>query len=345
MNFESFSLEQLAGQRLMVGFDGLELNPDLKFLIDILKVGGIILFSRNISNPDQIKQLCVSAQEYAFSCGQPPLFIAIDQEGGQVARLKEPFTQFPGNPAMKGEADAVSFARVTARELIEIGFNMNMAPVLDVALNEEQSIMASRAFGSDPQWVSKLGTKVIDQLQQKGILSVAKHFPGIGRTTLDSHIEMPTLYTDPDTLESSDLLPFKSAIQHNVAGIMLSHILYKQLDPEWPASLSARIARDMLRSRLGFRGIVMTDDLDMGAIETRYDIKTIIKQILSADIDVALICHRSQKIENAFEKILDTISSSPEMKKTAVASAGRILKMKGKYLRPQSSASPGFILE
>ena len=237
MDISDFSNEQLAGQRLMAGFDGTRLNDDLKFLIDKIKAGGIILFSRNIASPDQIKNLCMSVQEYAAKCEQPPLFISIDQEGGQVARLKEPFTQFPGNSSMKDEEDARYFSEITASELKNVGINMNMAPVLDVAFDGTKSIMKKRAFGYDPEWVSKLGVAVIEHLQRNGIMAVAKHFPGIGRTILDSHIEMPTLDVDLKTLKSSDLLPFTEAIKHDVAGIMLSHILYNKIDNKWPASL------------------------------------------------------------------------------------------------------------
>jgi len=159
MEIKALSNEQLAGQRLMVGFDGTGLNDGLKFLIDTIKAGGIILFAGNLSSPQQIKDLCFSAQEYALEQGQPPLFISIDQEGGQVARLKAPFTQFPGNPKMKREEDAVNFAEITAKELTGAGINMNMAPVLDVAPKGIQSIMAARVFGDDPVWVSKLELK------------------------------------------------------------------------------------------------------------------------------------------------------------------------------------------
>lgn len=331
MQIESFSDEQMAGQRLMVGFDGTDLNSDLKFLIDTIKVGGIILFSRNLSDPDQIRQLCASVQKYALSRQQPPLLIAIDQEGGQVARLKEPFTQFPGNPHLEGEEDAVRFAKVTAFELAEIGVNMNMAPVMDVAAEEIQLVMADRVFGYDPGWVSTMGTLVIDHMQQGGIMAVAKHFPGIGRTTLDSHIEMPRLNIDLAALESSDLVPFEAAVKHQVAGIMLSHALYVQIDSEWPASLSPRIAKDLLRDQIGFEGIVLTDDLDMGAMIGNYDIKVMMKQILSADIDIALICHRSPKIEGAFEEILKIISDSTEAKEKAASSLERIIRLKKKY--------------
>ncbi|MBU4185612.1 MAG: beta-N-acetylhexosaminidase, partial [Proteobacteria bacterium] len=305
---------------------------DLKFLIDKIKAGGIILFSRNIVNPDQIKDLCMSVQKYAVKCGQPPLFISIDQEGGQVARLKEPFTQFPGNPSIKDEEDARHFAEINASELKNVGINMNMAPVLDVAFEGIKSIMKERSFGHDPEWVSKLGVKVIERFQRNGIMAVAKHFPGIGRTVLDSHIEMPTLDFDLNVLKSIDLLPFDGAIKNDVAGIMLSHILYNKIDNKWPASLSIKIAKDLLRDDMGFNGIVMTDDLDMGAIKRKYDIKTIIKQILSADIDIALICRKGPNIEIAYEKILKELKDSKNIKAKGKESVKRILKTKEKYL-------------
>jgi len=333
MDISVLSNEQIAGQRLMAGFDGTRLNDDLIFLVDTLKVGGIILFSRNLTSPDQIKDLCMSVQEYAIKCGQPPLFISIDQEGGQVARLKEPFTLFPGNPGMKDEEDAVHFAEITASELKNVGINMNMAPVLDVAFDNKKSIMRDRSFGNDPEWVSRLGVTVIERLQKNGIMAVAKHFPGIGRTLLDPHIEMPPLDTDLQTLESSDFRPFYEAIKHDVSGIMLSHILYSKIDSKRPASLSTKIAKDLLRDKMGFDGIVMTDDLDMGAIRGNYDIKPVIKQILSADIDIALICHKGPNIEIAYEKILKELKDSKNIKAKAKESVKRILKTKEKYLK------------
>ena len=332
MNITTFTPEQSAGQRLMVGFDGTELNAELKFLINTLKVGGIILFSRNLIDPGQIKDLCFSTQAYARSCEQPPLLIAIDQEGGQVTRLREPFTQFPGNPKMKGPEDAVFFARTTAKELLEVGINMNMAPVLDVAPEGINSVMADRAFGPDPNWVSEQGRVVIEHLQAENIMAVAKHFPGIGRTVLDSHFELPDLDIDADAMQGFDLLPFKTAVKNGVAGIMLSHIRYIGIDPEWPASLSRIIADDLLRKEMGYDSVVMTDDLDMGAIKKHYDLKTAIGQILSADIDMPLICHAGPNIENAFKEILDVQGRSQTMKAKGVKSLKRIMRLKKRYL-------------
>ena len=327
-----FSNEQLAGQRLMVGFEGTQLDHDLMYLIDTIKAGGLILFSKNLSTPAQIKALCSDAQEYAFSCGQPPLFISIDQEGGEVARLKEPFTRLPGNPAMKGEKDAKQFATVTANELTRIGVNMNLAPVMDVVPKGSQSVMAGRVFGHDPAWVSKMGVHIIKHLQQNGIMAVSKHFPGIGRVILDPHHEISVIHTKLHDFESFDLLPFESSIKHNVTGIMLSHILYRGIDPDWPASLSILIAKNLLRNRMGFQGLVITDDMDMGAIKKNYDTNTIVKQFLAADIDILLICHKGPDIVNAYVEILKSIVNSQILKKKGIESLNRIIKAKKKYI-------------
>ncbi len=333
MDIESFSDEQLAGQRIVAGFNGTEINDDLKYLIGSLQVAGIILFTRNLGSPDEITELCCSVQEFTASCGQPPLIIAIDQEGGEVARLKEPFTQFPGgNPEIKDIADAAYFADITASELKPLGVNMNMAPVMDVDCKDIDSIMARRVFGSDPIHVSRLGTKVIEVLQKNRIMAVAKHFPGIGRTTLDSHVDLPFLETAPEEMKATDFIPFKAAINNNVAGIMLSHISYTMIDRDWPASLSKIIANDLLREEMGFENVVMTDDLDMGAINKYYDMKTIVAQILEAEIDIALICHKGPDIQNLFDEILQGLKSSDDIKKKGIESVQRILNLKKEYL-------------
>ena len=328
----SRSIDILAGQRLVVGFDGTEFNADLEFLISKLKIGGIILFSRNLEKAEQIARLCRDCQDSAAGQNLPPLFVAIDQEGGQVARLKPPFTQFPGNPAMTDPADAIEFARVTANELKQIGVNMDMAPVLDVAWPEGDSVMAGRSFGGDPQWVAEMGLAVINHLQTRGIMAVAKHFPGIGRTVLDSHLALPDLDIDQRSLENVDLIPFKAAMAGRVAGIMLSHIRYKGIDPVWPASLSPAVTIDLLRKGMGFDGVVMTDDLDMGAIKPAYDITTAMDQILKADVDIALICHKGPDIENAFETIRRTLTDDSHIRKMGHRSMERIIDLKRAYL-------------
>ena len=322
----------LAGQRLMVGFDGTDLNDDLRYLIRELNIGGIILFRRNLESPQQIRTLCGNAQRYAARCGLLPLFIAVDQEGGCVSRLPEPFSQFAGNPSMRSEQDARRFAEVTGAELAAAGFNMNMAPVLDVAAADCDSVMAERAFGTDAGWVARMGSLVIEGLQRRHIMAVAKHFPGIGRTVLDSHFALPRLAADFNSLAGRDLPPFQKAIESSVEGMMLSHIIYEHLDPEWPASLSKRIANDLLRVRLRFEGVVITDDLDMDAIARHFELPTAIERIAAAGIDIALICHSMDKMQTAFEEMIKAISGSENRRRLASASYGRILRLKRRYL-------------
>jgi beta-N-acetylhexosaminidase len=219
---------------------------------------------------------------------------------------------------------------VTASELRSIGVNMNYAPVLDVTRPDVPGIMAGRSFGSDPHQAAVLGAAVIETLEESSILSVAKHFPGIGRTVLDSHLDLPVVKEDLDDLDACDLIPFQAAIQSDVSGIMLSHILYEKLDPLWPASLSARIARDLLRVRMGYTGLVMTDDLDMGAITRHYALDAVVDQALSSEIDQLLICHKGPAIEAAFEQIQKRIRDNASLNALCEQSVQRILYAKNR---------------
>lgn len=325
------SAEQGAGQRMMVGFDGVCLNADLKDMIKGLKVGGLILFSQNIEDPDQVRALCRSAQEYAAAFDLPPLFIAIDQEGGTVARLREPFTRFAeGNPGMKHPGDAEHFARVTADELHLIGVNMNMAPVMDVQPDDFEGIMHKRVFRGNASFVADMGSCMIHTFQKNGIMAVAKHFPGIGRTTLDSHLDLPVLDTPAEELELSDLVPFAAAIRQSVAGIMMSHINYKALDPKWPASLSRRIVTTLLRETMGYQGLVMTDDLDMKAI--KIPIEQSIQRLVHAQVDLALVCHQGPDIDGAFRALLHETVKTDQAKRNSARSLERIMSLKRTFL-------------
>jgi len=251
-----------------------------------------------------------------------------------VARLRAPFTEFPGNPAMQGLADADHFAAVTARELRTVGINMDMAPVLDVAPPDMSGIMAERVFRGDPAQVARMGCAVIEGLQTRGVIAVAKHFPGIGRTTLDSHHDLPCFTAELADLEAYELPPFQAALARGVAAVMLSHIHYPRLDPRWPASLSPAIARDLLRRRLGFNGVTVTDDLDMGAIARHFDIQTVVAQILAAEIDIVLVCHKGPNIQTAWQAIRDGLHRSADLRRLTLASVSRIAALKTRYLMP-----------
>jgi beta-N-acetylhexosaminidase len=324
--------KELAGQRLMFGFDGIDFNEELRYLIGKLKACGIILFKRNIERPEQVKSLCENAQKYAVQCGLPPLFIAVDQEGGTVARCREGFTAFPGNPYIKTLDEASHFARITADELLEVGINMNYAPVLDVVPDNVDSIMKERSFQGGPDIVAGLGSCVIHHLQKRKVMAVAKHFPGIGRTVKDSHFHLPVLDVDYATLKETDMIPFAEAVKKDVSGIMLSHIFYPQLDPEFQASLSPKIVQSVLRKDLEYDGLIITDDLDMKAIKE--DIKTCIYQICKARVDIALICHKGPNIELAFNEMETLLRENDLFWKMGKVCVERILKYKQKYLRP-----------
>jgi beta-N-acetylhexosaminidase len=332
---DSLTDEQLAGQRLMVGFEGRVLDDALRSLIGEMRVGGLILFKRNVSDPSQLADLCHAAQAFAVESGHPRLMVAIDQEGGPVARLGPPFTVFPGNRAIgkaRSETAAREFGTITARELKGVGINMNLAPVLDVVPQGLTSpVMADRVFGQEPELVADLGGAVIEALQENGVAATAKHFPGIGRTTVDPHIDLPFLDTGHHVLDSTDLVPFRAAIQSGVEAVMLSHVVYRDLDPAWPAGLSTVIAKDLLRGTLGFEGITITDDLDMGAIDTHFDLDTFVTRISDAEIDIALICHDRAKIEGAYGALLKAVRASDDQRTKAVASVQRILNLKKRY--------------
>ncbi len=332
MNQKRTTDRERAGQRVVAGFRGTEFNREVEHLISNLKIGGLILFAANIETPAQVKQFCDQAQDCAKAEGLPPLFIAIDQEGGVVARLKAPrFKTFPGNPAITTRDQARAFALSMAAELAAVGVNLNLAPVLDVVPDGFDSIMASRALPGNPEQVAAVGACIIETIQEKGIMACAKHFPGIGRTVLDSHFELPVLHAHQAILESSDLVPFARAVTADVATMMLSHILYPALDPVWPASLSPTIADRLLRGKIGFRGVSMTDDLDMKAI--KHDISTCITQILHANIDISLICHTGPDIERAVVEIEKQTGRNERLFAMAGQSLERITLLKERFLK------------
>ena len=291
MDVTSWSGEQLAGQRLMAGFEGGRLDRALQALIAELRLGGLILFKRNIESPRQLTELCRSAQHCARDSGLPPLFIAIDQEGGQVARLGRPFTRFPGNPAMQDAADALRFARITAIELAWTGINMNLAPVLDVNSNPANPVINTRSFGGDPQLAAACGAAFVAALQGAGVMAVGKHFPGHGDTTIDSHVALPVVAHGRARLEAVEFAPFLAAMAAGVAGIMSAHVHFPAIEPtaNVPATLSHRVLTGLLRDEMGYRGLLLTDSLEMGALATSgYPAPLAAAHALAAGADVLL---------------------------------------------------------
>ena len=272
---EQMSLEGKVGQLMMVGFDGTSLTPDLRRLIQELHLGGVIVFERNVESPRQVAQLCADLQSVAWEAGMPGLFVAIDQEGGVVARLKEQkgFTEFPGAMAIAATGDINNARRVAqaiSAELSALGINLDFAPDFDVNNNPVNPVIGVRSFGSNPDRVADFGVAFLMAMQEAGILAVGKHFPGHGDTAIDSHIGLPTVLHDRARLQSIEFVPFLAAMRANVAGIMSSHITFPAIDPtpRLAATLSSRVLTDLLRREMGYEGLILTDELTMGALVT-----------------------------------------------------------------------------
>lgn len=281
----------------MVGIPGPRLEAVARHLIQDLQVGGIILFKRNIEDLPQVAQLNNELQQLALEATGSPLFIAVDQEGGPVQRLRAPFREVP--PArVWGEQDnppAVEQAAAQmAQELRLLGFNMNLAPVLDVARNPGCPLY-ERSYGSDPEKVARMGLAFIKGMQQGNIIAVAKHFPGLGNTALDSHQELPAVLDGTEDREN-DLYPFHRAIAAGIPAIMSAHVVVPRWDSQ-PATLSKNILTERLRGKLGFQGLILSDDLEMGAIARHQTVPEAALQALEAGIDQLLICERPEVIE------------------------------------------------
>jgi beta-N-acetylhexosaminidase len=276
------------GQLLISGFDGLQIPPEMRSLAREFDLGGIILFKRNVEAPEQVAEVAYSAQELA---DEQPLWVSVDQEGGRVARLREPFTLWPPmavlGRAENGQAEklAARFAKALALELKAVGITLDFAPVLDILTNPKNPAIGDRSFSNNVDVVTKLGRVMIETLQANGMAAAGKHFPGHGDVGVDSHDEMPICEAPPDRLRAVEMQPFRAAIDAKVAFMLTAHLLFPAIDEEHPATLSRKIVYGMLREELGFEGAILTDDLDMGAIAKRYTIDEAVVRAINAGCD------------------------------------------------------------
>jgi len=289
------------GELFMLGFAG----DDLSFLEAWAReegLGGVILFSRNLGAPPAIAALTERLRR--LTPDLPPL-IAVDQEGGRVARLGDPFTRWPSARAL-GRAGSEDMARNVGRamgtELASAGFTMDMAPVLDVDTNAANPIIGDRAFAPDPALVARLGAALARGLADAGVLATGKHFPGHGDTAADSHLTLPVVAHDRDRLLSVEVAPFRAAAPE-LPALMTAHVLYPALDPENPATLSPAILTDLLRREIGYDGMVVSDDLEMAGIAERWPAGEAACRFLHAGGDLVLICHRPEVQRAALEAV------------------------------------------
>ncbi len=247
------ALHRRIGQLVVVGFNGKAIPKELCGLAREFDLGGVILFSRNVESPEQVASVAVEAQQLARDL---PLWVGVDQEGGRVARLKRPFTEWPAMAALGRAADeslASRFAGALARELLAVGISIDFAPVLDVLTNPKNPAIGDRALGDRADAVARLGSAIVRALQSSGLAACGKHFPGHGDTGVDSHLDLPVVEHPPDRLQAVDFVPFRAAMEAGVAAIMTGHLLVPSLDEQSPATLSRRIVTDVLRGDLGLR--------------------------------------------------------------------------------------------
>lgn len=326
----SLSLEEKIGQMLVVGFEGLE-PPG--YLVDWLRagrIGGVILFARNVSSPAQVAaltQACHAAARY-------PLLIAIDQEGGVVARLRDQFTESPGAMALAvadSEALAEDVSRVLGTEMRALGINWNLAPAVDLTHNIHNPAVGVRSLGVDPQRAARLGVAQVRGFQNAGVAATAKHFPGKANTPVDPHVGLPVIDEPLDDLWDTDLVPFRAVSQAGIAAMLITHVQFKALEPDYPSTLSPRIIEGLLRRDIGFGGVVSTDCMEMKAITNAYGPGESAVLAALAGATIILFSHTRAYQEAAYDALLDAVRSGrlPEAKIDQAVS--RITAMKERF--------------
>lgn len=335
------SLEEKVGQMFMVGFHNgdqpaLEVNEQAEKLIQELHVGGVILFDRNVESPEQVTQLNRDLQARARETSAGiPLFISIDQEGGKVLRIREGVTLFPGNMALGAVGDpelSRQTGKVMGEQLRMMGINMNLAPSLDVNNNHMNPIIGVRSFSGDPEQVAALGVAQIQGFREGGVLSVVKHFPGHGDTDSDSHMDLPTVAHSMERLEAVELKPFKRALDEGVDAVMSAHITFPAIDdtPGLPGTLSPKVLTELLREEWKYEGVIITDDMEMGAIVEHFGAGEAAVQAVKAGADILLVAHEWNRQKESIEAVRQAVEQGEIPEKRIDQSVRRILQLKAK---------------
>lgn len=315
------------GQLMMIGIHGKTLNDDAKFMLNEYRVGGIILFDRNMESKDQVKSLITDINKTGKSAGLTPLFIGIDQEGGAVARMEAQLIKVPPAEELGKEPieQAVSLAKQSGTELKDLGFNINFAPVADLGLTY------GRSFSTNPDDVVRYASAVGKAYDEAGLWYSYKHFPGIGKTDVDLHADTSVVPVSKETLLNEDTKVFVDLIKQskpNTYAIMVSHAMYPQIDADHPSSLSKAIITDWLRKDMGYNGVVVTDDMDMGALAKHYTFSDMAVQSILAGSDILLVCHEYEHMQEAYNGLMKAVKDGRISKERLDESVKRILLMK-----------------
>ena len=327
--------KQKIGQCFGIGFSGTVVSDDLRRLVSEYKVGNVILFRENIESAAQVRTLCRDIQKLVRDETGYPAFIAIDQEGGAVTRLPEGMVNVPGAMALaaSGNADnAALAARITAAELRRIGVNLNLAPVLDINCNKDNPVIGNRSFAPNAADTASFAVAAVKAYAEEGLMCCGKHFPGHGDTAVDSHLDLPLVDLSLDELEARELIPFKAAIEAGIPAIMTTHILFPQIESEKiPATMSGKILKGLLRERLGFTGLIISDAMEMRAIKDYYGIPKGCALAKAAGVDIVYVCHESSDMEAGLREITSAYEDGRIDTKELDASAERVLRSKERY--------------
>ena len=329
---EDMSLQEKLGQLMMIGFDGQELTPELAEMINKYKVGGIIYFARNIEGPEQVSRLSKEIQRISLEINNIPALISADEEGGVVTRVNG-MTHMPGLMAIGATGDyeeAYNAAKATGEQLKYLGINMNLAPVLDVNNNPANPVIGVRSFGSDPTEVSRFGKEYINGLQETGVVACGKHFPGHGDTSVDSHHDLPVIEHGYDRLNEVELKPFREAISAGIDSIMTAHIAFPELTSEadLPATLSRKILTGILREKLGFEGMIITDCMEMNGIVGTYGTVPAGVMTIQAGSDQVLVSHDRDKQLEVLKELEKAVNDGRLSEARIDESVKRVLKLK-----------------
>ncbi len=301
------------GRLAIVGFAGQTVPVELREIAREFDLGGVIYFARNFAQPTEPAQVKDLSRECSALTQAWPLWISVDQEGGRVARLKRPFTEWPPMITLGRSGDdqlTVRFARAMADELRAVGVNLDYTPVLDVHTNPKNPVIGDRALSEKADVAARLGALMITTLQGGGVAACGKHFPGHGDTSTDSHFELPLVEQSPERLQEVELVPFRAAVAADVACIMTAHVLVPALDEARPATLSPVIVDGLLKKTLGYRGVVISDDLGMKAISDSTGLGEAMVLSLLAGCDAVLLCNQTPDEQvGALEAVVKAIET------------------------------------
>jgi beta-N-acetylhexosaminidase len=343
----SSSLADDVGQVLWFGFHGTSASPALLAAIGRGEVGAVVVFKRNLvietapvagaAGREVIDLACLAALNRALHAAAPPetpLLIAIDQEGGSVQRVRAPATEWPAmmtldrHPAPDDQALAREVGSALGSELAALGFDIDFAPVLDIHTNPMNPVIGDRAFGTDPESVARRAIGVAAGLDDAGILACGKHFPGHGDTDTDSHLALPRLTHGWDRLEAIELAPFRLAAAAGLPMMMTAHVVFAAIDADRPATLTSRVIDDLLRRRFGYRGVIVSDDLDMRAIVDHVGVDEAAVQAIAAGCDALLLCRDESHQQLARAALLRAAATDDVLRTRLAEAATRVRRMK-----------------